>query len=230
VNQLQPHPDYLGRVSGIEDITRRKYAAQVVNLDDGIGRVLGALDEYKLAENTLVIFITDHGGTTTYGGSNVPFRDGKATLFEGGIRVPCLMRWPGRIQPGSETDAISSSLDIFPTICALSGVNHAGALDGRDISGLFADVSAGDSSRELYWELGPHDDLGRGRWRALRQGAWKYVLDDDGREYLFNIEADPYEKDNAAAREPTLFSRLRARSLVRSAMGPLGEGKNLREQ
>ena len=83
VNQLQPPPADLARVSQIRDITRRKYAAKVVNLDDAIGRVLTRIDDLDMSEKTLVIFITDHGGDPKYGGSNLPLRGDKATLFEG---------------------------------------------------------------------------------------------------------------------------------------------------
>ena len=105
VNQLQPPHEDLGRVSNIEDITRRKFAAKVVNLDDAVGRVLGTLDKTGLAQNTMVIFLTDHGGDPKYGGANQPFRGQKATLFEGGIRVPCLIRWPGVVKPNQEVDS-----------------------------------------------------------------------------------------------------------------------------
>jgi arylsulfatase A-like enzyme len=94
-------------------------------MDDGIGRVLAALKANGQERDTLVIFMTDHGGDYEFGGSNKPFRGEKATLFEGGIRVPCLMRWPGRIKAGSTSNEILSALDLFPTICALAKVDVA---------------------------------------------------------------------------------------------------------
>ncbi len=216
VNQLQPHPAHLARVSSIRDITRRKYAAKVVNLDDGIGRVLSALDNQQLTNRTLVIFITDHGGDPVYGGANQPFRDGKATLFEGGLRVPCLMRWPRHIQAGSVTDAVASSLDILPTICQLCGVQYGGEIDGQDISTLLQDAAVVTRPRELYWELGAHDHLGRGKWMAIRQDKWKYIRDHQGREYLFNVADDPHEHENVASTRVAIRDKLRERSLEKS--------------
>jgi arylsulfatase A-like enzyme len=120
INIMQPPPEYLARVTYIKDPTRRKFAAKVVNLDDNIGRVLEAIDNSELKENTLVIFVTDHGGDPKYGGSNLPLRGLKAGLFEGGIKVPCLMRWPAKIQAGKSIGSIISALDFFPTFCEIA--------------------------------------------------------------------------------------------------------------
>ena len=197
VNQLQPPHADLARVAHIEDITRRKYAAKVVNLDDAIGRVLRTLDEQKLAENTLVMFITDHGGDPTYGGANLPFRGSKATLFEGGIRVPCLMRWPAIIKSGSESHEVMWSIDLAPTLSQLCQAPQSSLpFDGIDFSRLLRNEEWKPGMRNLYWQLGKHDLLKRGSWMALRSGNWKYVRDDQDTEFLFDIKLDPYEKDN----------------------------------
>ena len=165
-------------------------------MDDGIGRILRTLDELALREDTLVIFMTDHGGDPNYGGSNVPLRGNKATLFEGGIRVPCLARWPGVIEPGRETDQPAWALDWFPTWCALAGIPTRGLLlDGRDILGTWKPgASSADAAREFFWEMGRHAELARGNWAALRQGDWKYVLTPAGKEWLFNLARDPLEE------------------------------------
>ena len=212
VNQLQPPPHDLGRVASIDNITRRKYAAKVVNLDDGIGRVLQALEKHRLRENTLVLFLTDHGGDPVYGGANKPFRGSKATLFEGGLRVPCLMRWPNHIQPGTSSAAVASSLDILPTICRICDIDHQVQCDGVDISSQLGDARKTSGHRELYWELGTHDELGRGKWVAIRQGNWKYVRDDKESEYLFDVVRDPAERHDLAAAQPDRLAQLRARS------------------
>jgi len=216
VNQLQPPPNDLARVAQIEDITRRKYAAKVVNLDDAIGRVLKTLKTQELVENTLVIFITDHGGDPKYGGSNKPFRGSKATLFEGGIRVPCLMRWPKVIRAGSESDVVASSLDVAPTLCALAG-ETAGAFDGVDLSALLRGEKTELGPRELFWETGAHNELGRGRWQAIRHGEWKYVSDAEGKEYLFNIETDKLEQTNLGDTNRAKLQELRSLAEARAA-------------
>ena len=209
VNQLQPPSQDLPRVSQISDITRRKYAAKVVNLDDAVGRVLNALEESNLASDTLVIFLTDHGGDPTYGGANEPYRGQKATLFEGGLRVPCLMRWPGNIPAGSISNDVLWSLDLVPTLCRLGHAEAPTKVDGIDFSTLLLDKPwRAPESRVLFWELGQHRELKRKRWTALRSGKWKYVSDDQGDEYLFNLLDDPSEQRNLSTQKTKVHKRL----------------------
>lgn len=211
VNIMQPRGAELKRVSKIKDKVRREFAAMTVALDDGIGRVMATLKNNGLAENTLVIFMTDHGGTYVYGGSNEPYRGAKATLFEGGIRVPCIMRWPGKIKSDTETSEVTWALDLFPMICQFANVDMSGlTLDGQDLSSLLINQKpAGD--RELFWQLGPHLELKRGRWTALRQGDWKYIEDEQGNEFLFNLKTDPYEKQNLVKQKNTKLVELQNR-------------------
>lgn len=212
LNILQPHPRDLERVSFIKDPTRRKFAAMVTALDDGIGRVLKALDEAELSDNTMVIFMTDHGGDPNYGGDNQPLRDGKATLFEGGIRVPCLVRWPGVIQPGTQSNEVSWAVDWFPTLAKMAGASfNESLLDGKDLLPVLRGEASG-KPRELFWELGAHTELERGQWLGLRQGDWKYVLSPINGEWLFNLEADPYEQLNLASENQQRFGQMRRRA------------------
>lgn len=211
VNILQPHPKDLARVAFIEDPTRRKFAAMVVSLDDGVGRVLASLKKNGLEENTLVIFMTDHGGDPNYGGSNAPLRGDKATLFDGGVRVPCLMRWPARIKAGSSCSEVAWALDILPTFAALAGTKTGNLrLDGMDIQSVFDGGKLGE--REMYWELGRHAELKRGRWMSLRKGGLKYLHDNDGNEYLFDLNADPREQKNLSNARKKVFDALRERT------------------
>lgn len=213
INLLQPHPRDLERVKHITDPARRKYAAMVVALDDGIGKVLDYLDNEGIADNTLVIFMSDHGGDRNYGGNNGSLRDGKATLFEGGIKIPCIVRWPGKIRPNIEGNMLSWSLDWFPTLASIAGADTKGiVLDGLDIGATLQGVTS-PNERELYWELGSHAELERGHWMAYRSNQWKYVITPADGEWLFNLLQDPLEKNNLKLKEPKTFELLRSSCL-----------------
>jgi len=202
VNIMQAKPEDLARAGNIQDPTRRVFAAMVLSLDDGIGRVLAALRQQGFEDNTLVIFMTDNGGDPDYGGSSGPLRGEKNTLFEGGIRVPCLMRWPGRLKAGSTCDSVCSSLDLSPTLCRLAGADPSTfPLDGVDLLPQLLEGKP-PKDRELFWELSGE--------AALRSGSWKYVCRNDT-EYLFDLDDDPYEKNNLAKNHPDVLARLKAR-------------------
>ncbi|MEX1041169.1 MAG: sulfatase-like hydrolase/transferase [Pirellulaceae bacterium] len=210
VNLMQAHPDDLARVPESDDIIRRQFAAMVMAMDDGIGRVLDTLDETGQAENTLVIFMTDHGGDPNYGGSNLPLRGSKATLFDGGLRVPCVMRWPGKIEPGSECNEVASALDIFPTLCHLAGAStESETLDGLNITPLLHGQADNHPERTLIWHLGQHAELNRGQWWAVRTGDWKLVIDRNQEEYLFDLATDPNEKKNLREEKPEAWEKVK---------------------
>ncbi len=212
VNIMQAQGKDLQRVDFIEDKIRREFAAMVVSLDDGVGRITQALDEHGMAENTLLIFLTDHGGDPVYGGSNKPLRGNKATLFEGGLKVPCVMRLPGKIKPGTTSSSVVSSLDLFPTFAGLAGADvDRKQLDGRDLSShLFRNAAA--TGRELFWQTEQHAELNRGAWTALRQADHKYVQLPDGNEYLFDLSTDPNEQENLAAADSERLKKMRVRA------------------
>lgn len=174
----------------------------VASLDDGIGRVLDTLKKRKLEQNTLVIFMTDNGGPTNYGASNKPLRGHKATLFEGGIRVPCLISWPGKIKTQTVTDQPCSALDIFPTLCHLIGTNASQfKLDGIDITPVLLENRK--IPRSLFWQSSPNDS-------AFRKGPWKYLKDSKQKEMLFNLQQDLSEKNNLAHQHPKILAELKA--------------------
>ncbi|MCA9058725.1 MAG: sulfatase-like hydrolase/transferase, partial [Planctomycetaceae bacterium] len=194
VNLMQAQAAELKRVEFIEEKVRREFAAMVVSLDDGIGRILQTLDELKLADNTVVIFLTDHGGDPVYGGNNRPWRGDKATLFDGGLRVPCLMRWAGHWPAGTVSTELTTSLDLLPTLCELAGADSQSVQpDGISlVNHLTTGVDLPE--RELFWRTGQHAELERGTWTALRAGSDKYVQDGTGVEYLFNLADDALEQ------------------------------------
>lgn len=212
VNIMQPQAADLKRVSSIEDKIRREFAAMTVNLDDGVGQVLDTLDETGLTENTLVIFLTDHGGDPVYGGSNLPLRGNKAELFEGGIKVPCMMRWPGKIAPGSQVAEPCSAIDLFPTFADLAGIEEAAAhLDGTSLAAVLKEGQSPPVERELFWQTGKHEELGRSGWGALRKANYKYVSSPKEGEFLFDISKDPHEESDLKSSQPETFSALKKR-------------------
>ena len=212
VNIMQAQAADLQRVDFIEDKIRREFAAMVVSLDDGVGQIIQALDRLNFSQNTLLIFLTDHGGDPVYGGSNVPLRGDKATLFDGGLKVPCVMSWPGKIKSGTVSNAVTSSLDLFPTLCEIAKVPVPDPCDGVSLARHLLDNTAVDD-RELFWETGRHVELGRGHWQAIRSGKWKYVQMPDDSEYLFDLESDPNESTNLAEDKADLLKKLNQRAV-----------------
>ena len=196
-----PHEKYLKKVGHIPAGKRRDYAATIVALDEGIGRVLAALKERGLETNTLVVCVSDNGGDVPHGGNNKPFRDGIAAIYEGGIRVPCVMRWTEKIQPAQVSSQPGSTLDLFPTICHLAGIDTSPLrLDGIDLAPALLDAK--QIPRDLFWEMSNGA-------KAFRRGPWKFVRSAEGGEMLFNLAADPGEKENAAAQKQELLDELK---------------------
>ena len=200
-NVLQAPQELIERFHG-PDQNRNVYSAMVVSLDNGVGEILKTLERLGLAENTLVIFTSDNGGSLPYGGSNGEFRGQKGTLFEGGIRVPCLIRWPQAIpEAGVLCRQVGSHLDFFPTFAALAGVSIGEfQLDGIDLSETIRNPRTAPTPRTLYWDYGGS--------QAVRQGNWKYLKDKEGNQYLFDLEDDPYEKTNLIEEKRALAAEL----------------------
>ena len=180
----------------------------VASLDNGVGRVLEALETLGLAENTLVIFTSDNGGDPDYGGSNGDFRGEKGTLFEGGIRIPCLIRWPGVIRPGSTCSYPCSHLDFFETFGALCGAPETRIkTEGMDLLPLIRNPQVSPGERTLFWVYGNS--------AAIRHGDWKYLQsteeNNEERKYLFDLKEDPHETNNLAQAETSRMESLKAR-------------------
>ena len=192
-------------------------AAMVERLDNGVGQVLEKIDDLGLRDRTMVVFYSDNGGKETYARQD-PLRAGKGWLYEGGIRVPLVVRWPGRVMPGTTTDHLLTTVDFFPTFLDILGDPDASEdLDGES----FLDVLAGgqaDVSRTLYWHY-PHYHLGSGMppAGAIRQGRYKLVewyegsIAGHGVAFeLFDLDADIFETRNLAGSEPETARRLKA--------------------
>ncbi|MEW6071486.1 MAG: sulfatase [Planctomycetota bacterium] len=190
------------------------YAAMVHSVDDAVGRVLSTLDELDLAERTLVIFTSDNGGFAGVT-DNVPWRAGKGYPYEGGIRVPWIVRWPGVVPAGRVSDAPVISMDLLPTIAEACSVEtpRGVALDGQSLLAHLRSRGEEPLRRDsLFWHF-PHyrDDVG-GPFSILRAGSFKLIQWWEGpRLELYDLGADPGETRDLAASRPELVADLRAR-------------------
>lgn len=202
---LQPDPDHLRMFDHIQDEKRRRYAAWLAILDEHLGQVLRKVDELGLTERTIIVYFSDHGHSEEEraffgGGSAGPYRGHKATLWEGGIRVPCIVSWPGRIPMGEVRDQIVTSMDWVPTLAELCDVSPPKRrLDGKSIVEMLRNPEARSPHDVLHWMLGR-------RW-AVRRGQWKLVYDEE--LFLANLREDPGEKNNYATKHPGLVEELR---------------------
>jgi arylsulfatase A len=189
------------------------YAAMVTRLDRNVGRVLAALDELGLGENTLVIFSSDHGATFEVGNqgtsnahdSNRPFRGQKRTLWEGGIRVPAIVRWPGHVRGGAVSQDVIHMTDVFPTLLAAAGAapDPSWKVDGRNVLPAWEGKTK-VPGRTLFWEW---RNEGSDQLAAMKTNH-KLVITNGGKPELFDVEADPAERRNVAAQYPELAKGL----------------------
>ncbi len=190
------------------------YAAMVEAMDLAVGKVLAQLDALGLAENTIVIFTSDNGGLATSEGwptSNLPLRGGKGWMYEGGIREPLIVRWPGVAQPGSILDAPVSSPDFFPTLLEAAGAKPASGqlLDGISLVPVLRGGAAPE--RAIFWQYPHYGNQGGAPAAAVRRGPWKLIhWFEDDRFELFNVVTDIGEATDLAAREPARVASLRS--------------------
>jgi len=221
---------YLGDQSYLPHPTpRAAYAAMITRMDRNVGRVLDLVAELGLDDNTIIMFSSDNGPTWV-GGSDLEFFDGngvlrgrKQQLYEGGIRVPMLARWPGHIEPGTVTDHLSAQWDVLATV--LDIVDIDGAEAPEDTDGIsFAPTLFGDGEQEqhevMYWELGRQQAVRLGEWKLYRRANGDGDIVD---VELFNLANDIGEQDNLAEARPELVAELlevAARSRVPSEIFP----------
>ena len=212
---IQPPPEWLARVREREpqmNEKRAKLVALIEHLDSGIGKVLATLDRTGLATNTLVIFSSDNGGVLADGANNGPWRSGKEHVYEGGLRVPCAARWPGVIAPGSQTERLTLTMDIFPTACAIVGVAPPANIDGVSFLPTLRGEQEPGVVRDFYFvrrEGGPA--YGGKTIEAFRRGDWKLVQDSPFSPLeLYDLATDPRETTNLAAQREPVFNALSA--------------------
>ncbi len=187
--------------------SRATYAAMVERMDEGIGEILRTLEEARIANKTLVIFMSDNGANRT--GRNLPFSGYKGNLFEGGIRVPCIAKWPGILPQGTVSNQPCITMDFSRSVVRAAGAEppRNRPFDGVDIL-EWVEANQPVRKRALFWRAR------RGDWtrKAVRDGALKYILlqnKNEVEEYLFDLDQDPAEKDNLFGKRQEDVKRLR---------------------
>ncbi len=205
------------------------YAAMIASVDESVGRISALLDEQGLADNTVLIFSSDNGGVGGYAGEgitkahgitdNAPLRSGKGSLYEGGTRVPFIVRWPGVTKPGSTTDVPVIHVDLYPTFLEIAGAkapaNHT--LDGVSLVPLLRDGNASLQREAIYQHFPGYLGIGQNQWRTtpvgtIQAGDWKLMeFFEDHRFELYNLRDDLGERTNLAAQMPERVQVLSAK-------------------
>ena len=218
ISHAAPHFPWQGPDDAAKDIRpkhkswqlgdRETYIAMVERMDEGIGQILAKIESAGLREKTLVVFTSDNGGHIY--SSNAPFREGKSSIWEGGTRVPCIVRWPGVISAGEVSNQVGITMDWTATMLRMADLgSDPDGEDGVDLMPLLTGELP-RQSRTLFWKRkkGPvRKSIEEGR--AVRQGAWKLVEQSEGGEqFLYNLESDPGETANRIARQPELARTL----------------------
>jgi arylsulfatase len=206
----------------------------IKEIDWSVGEIMKALDQHQLAEKTLVIFTSDNGPWLSYGnhsGSAGPLREGKGTCWEGGVRVPCIMRWPGQIPAGTISDEMFMTIDLFPTVARLAGAElPRHKIDGADVWPLIIGQPGAQNPHEGYAFYYNENELhavatGDGRWKLQLPHTWrtldgrlrgkdgvpgKYDTRKTEQPELFDLQADIGETTNVAEQQPQIVERLLA--------------------
>jgi len=211
---IEPPAEWLDKVKARAPDMDPKRAANVAfveHLDANIGRVLACLRETGLERNTVVVFSADNGGSLPHAQSNHPWRDGKQSHYDGGLRVPFVLRWPGQVKPGSVSDYAGLNFDVFPTFLELAGLKPSPELDAVSLVPLL-EGRAMPANRELYFvrrEGGPA--YGGKSYEALVRGDWKLMQNDPWSPLeLYHLKNDPQETTNLVGKAPKVFNELSA--------------------
>ena len=176
-------------------------------VDRGVGKILDQLEQLGLADNTLMVLSSDNGGERW--SDNSPLFHHKATLWEGGIRVPCLMRWPAKLPPGQDTHQMAITMDLTATFAAISGAQPPAGyeFDGMNLIPLVTGADRTVTDRTFCWRI----DRSNRKMRAVRRGKWKYLDDGGTMDLLFDLENDIGERRNLYRVHPEIVADLKVR-------------------
>jgi arylsulfatase A-like enzyme len=195
--------------------TNPTYAAMIASVDEAVGRVVAKLDELKLADRTVVVFTSDNGGLLR-STSNVPLRAGKGSAYEGGVRVPAVVKWPGVAAAGSTCVEPIITPDFYPTLLQIAGTagdaKHNAAMDGVSLVPLLKDAKATLKREAIYWHYPHYHPGGATPYGAVRAGRWRLIeVYEDMHVELYDLGADVGEKTDLAAKLPEKAAELRGR-------------------
>jgi arylsulfatase A-like enzyme len=213
---IEPPAEWLDRVRARLpelDEKRARSVAFVEHLDHGVGRVLAALDETGLGRDTLVVFTSDNGGSLPHAQNNDPWRGGKQDHYDGGLRVPFLVRFPGTVAAGSTSDRAGLSFDVVPTVLELAGRPCPADLDAVSLlPAMRGDAAAEDGVRELYFTRREGGAAYGGKsYEAIIRGRWKLMQNDPYAPLeLYDLAADPQERNDLAASRRDVVRELSA--------------------
>ncbi len=209
-DEFEPEPPRRNRIVQSHAI----YAGMVEALDRAVGTVLDALEENGVADRTVIIFSSDHGGLSTSEGhptTNLPFRAGKGWLYEGGLRVPFIVRWPGVAPEGATSDWQLTGTDFFPSALEMADLPKLPEqhIDGVSFAPAVKDPEAEMPARDLYWHFPHWGNQGGYPGAAIRRGDWKYIHTFWGKApELYNLAEDPGERHNLALKHPDIAREL----------------------
>ncbi len=214
---IQPPDDWRDKVRAREaeiEEDRAGLVALIEHMDEGIGKVMAALEGSGQAENTIVVFVSDNGGQLSVGANNGDLRDGKQSMYEGGLRVPAAVAWPGHIEAGSTSDHTALTMDLFPTLLDAAQVPIRHYIEGKSFLPTLRGKSQNWDSRYLFFSRREGNMRYNGKTiEAVRHGAWKLLQNSPFEPMeLYNLDEDPQEKDNLIEEEKEIFRRL-ARAL-----------------
>lgn len=212
---IEPPEQWLAKVKQRDpriDPKRAKLTALIEHLDDGIGKVLDTLKTTGLDHNTLVIFTSDNGGQLDLGANNGPLRGSKGSMYEGGLKEPMAAEWLGQIKPGSHSERICLTMDIFPTVLEAAGITHQREIDGVSfLRTLLGKENAGPERTLFFTRREGGVAYGGKTIDAVRQGDWKLLQNSPfGPLELYNLQSDPQEKVNLFGKEPKKVQELSA--------------------
>ena len=221
---IQPPDDWLAKVFDREpeiDEARAKLVALIEHMDDGIGQVMNALEEAGYTDDTVVVFTSDNGGQLNVGANNGGLRDGKQSMYEGGLRVSTGIAWPGHIEAGSRTDYVALSMDLFPTLVEAAGIPINHFIEGQSFLPTLLGQSQEWAGRDLFFSRREGNMRYNGKTvEALLRGNWKLLQNSPyAPQELYNLAEDPKEEHNLTESQPEIH-----RSMAAALRAHLQEG------